>query len=148
MTAVSDSLIFGNILSTHESAAIWSDKTRTNYYLAFESALAVAQARLGIIPQKAADEIVKHCRIEDIDWEELRKQTELIGYPILPVVKQIVKKVNTVEAGLGEWTHWGATTQVSLLDQFRFFMGFPLRLLSPSLPTAGRHRYSNYPPTT
>ena len=113
MTAVSDSIVFGNIFSTAESAAIWSDKIRTDYYLKFESALAVAQAKLGIIPQKAADEIVKHCRIEDIDWDELRRQTEIIGYPILPVVKQIVKSVNDVEAGLGEWAHWGATTQVS-----------------------------------
>jgi len=113
MTAVSDSLIFGNILSTSESATIWSDTTRTKYYLDFELALAIAQARLKIIPQKAADEIVKHCRIEEIDWDELRQQTELIGYPVLPVVKQLVKKVNTIEAGLGEWAHWGATTQVT-----------------------------------
>jgi 3-carboxy-cis,cis-muconate cycloisomerase len=113
MTTVSHSLIFGNILSTPESAAIWSDTTRTRYYLEFESALATAQARLKIIPQKAADEIVKHCRIEEIDWEELGLQTELIGYPVLPLVKQLVKKVNAVEAGLGEWAHWGATTQVS-----------------------------------
>ena len=113
MTAVSDSLVFGNILSTSESATIWSDTTRTKYYLDFESALAIAQARLKIIPQKAADEIVKHCRIEEIDWDELRQQTELIGYPVLPVVKQLVKKVNAIEAGLGEWAHWGATTQVT-----------------------------------
>ena len=116
MTAVSDSLIFGNILSTPESAAIWSDKTRTKYYLEFESALASAQARLQIIPQKAADEIVKHCRIEEIDWDQLRQQTELIGYPVLPVVKQLVGKVNAVETGLGEWSHWGATTQVSSIS--------------------------------
>jgi 3-carboxy-cis,cis-muconate cycloisomerase len=115
MTAVSDSIIFGNILSTRESAAIWSDTTRTKYYLEFESALAIAQARLEIIPQKAADEIVKHCRVEEIDWDELRQQTELIGYPVLPVVKQLVRKVNAAEAGLGEWAHWGATTQVRQL---------------------------------
>lgn len=113
MTSVCDSVIFGNILSTAESAAIWSDRTRTAYYLRFEASLAIAQARLGIIPQKAADEIAKKCTIELIDWDELRKQTELIGYPVLGVVKQLVKSVNAVEPGLGEWAHWGATTQVS-----------------------------------
>ena len=111
MTSVQDSIVFGNILSTRESAAIWSDKTRTAYYLQFEGALASAQARLGIIPQKAADEIVKHARVEEIDWDELRRQAEIIGYPILPVVKQLVANVNKVEAQLGEWAHWGATTQ-------------------------------------
>lgn len=30
-------------------------------------------------------------------------------------MKQIVKAVNAVEPGLGEWAHWGATTQVCIL---------------------------------
>ena len=112
MTSVQDSLIFGNILSTRESAAVWSDKTRTQCYLAFEGALAKAQARLGIIPQRAADEIIKFCLdIRNIDFDNLRKQTELIGYPVLGVVKQLVAHVNAIEPGLGEWAHWGATTQ-------------------------------------
>ena len=112
MTTVQDSVIFGNILSTKESAAIWSDKTRTQCYLAFEGELAKAQARLGIIPQRAADQIIQFCLdIRNIDFDELREQTELIGYPILGVVKQLVKYVNGIEPGLGEWAHWGATTQ-------------------------------------
>ncbi|KZP10737.1 L-Aspartase-like protein [Athelia psychrophila] len=111
MTSVCDSVIFGNIFSTKESAAIWSDTGRTSYYVAFEAALAVSQGKLGIIPQKAADQISKQCKIENIDLEELRKQTEQIGYPVLGVVKQIVKRVNQIEDGLGEYTHWGATTQ-------------------------------------
>ena len=111
MSSVQDSVIFGNILSTPASARIWHDQTRTQYYLDFEAALAKAQAELDIIPQKAADEIVKHCDVRNIDFDELRKQTELIGYPVLGVVKQLVKQVNNVEAGLGEWAHWGATTQ-------------------------------------
>jgi hypothetical protein len=64
------------------------------------------QAKLGIIPQQAADTIVQKCEIGLIDWDDLREQTELIGGPVLAVVKQIVKAVN------GEWAHWGATTQV------------------------------------
>lgn len=111
MTTVIDSAIFGNVFSTPEIAAIWSDKQRTAYYLLFEARLAKAQAKLGIIPQKAADQIVKHCEVDEMDLDELRKQTELIGYPVLPVVKQLVARVSLVEQGLGEWAHWGATTQ-------------------------------------
>lgn len=65
------------------------------------------------IPQVACDEIVKHCKLEFLDWDELRKQTELIGYPVLPVVKQLVKGVNDVEAGLGEWAHWVSNTPLT-----------------------------------
>jgi len=108
---VTDSVIFRNIFSTSECAAIWSDEGRTTCYLEIEAALARVQGRLGIIPEKAAEEISNACNIALIDWDELRKQTELIGYPVLGVVKQIVKKVNEVEPGLGEWAHWGATTQ-------------------------------------
>ncbi|THU76390.1 L-Aspartase-like protein [Dendrothele bispora CBS 962.96] len=112
MTTVTDSEIFKNIFSTPESSAIWSDRTRTAYYLQFESALAVAEARVGIIPQEAATLIEEKCSSVDlIDMKELREETEKIGYPVLGVVKQIVRMVNDVKPGLGEWTHWGATTQ-------------------------------------
>ncbi|KAF9456014.1 L-Aspartase-like protein [Collybia nuda] len=111
MASATDSLIFRNLFSTAESSAIWSDKSRTTYYLRFEAALAIAQARLGIIPEKAAQVIVEKCRYDLIDMGELERETQRIGYPVLPVVKQIVRMVNEVEPGLGEWSHWGATTQ-------------------------------------
>lgn len=149
MTSVQDSLIFGNILSTRESAAVWSDKTRTQCYLAFEGALAKAQARLGIIPQRAADEIIKFCLdIRNVDFDELRAQTELIGYPVLGVVKQLVAHVNAVEPGLGEWAHWGATTQdvtdtatvIQLWDTMSLFEKALDRIVSSLRALADRHR--------
>lgn len=114
MSQVQDSVIFSSILSTPASAAIWTDQTRTSHYLLFEAALAKAQARLRIIPQKAADEIVKYCDVSIIHWELLKEKTEIIGYPVLGVVQQLVKKVNDAVPGedLGEYAHWGATTQV------------------------------------
>jgi 3-carboxy-cis,cis-muconate cycloisomerase len=118
MTAITDSQIFSNVFSTPEISAIWSDRQRTQYFLDFEAALARAQASLGIIPQKACDEIVRHCSLEYLDFDLLRKQTELIGYPVLPVVQQLVAKVNAVEKKLGEWAHWGATTQVCLIRDY------------------------------
>ena len=111
MTSIIDSQIFGNVFSSPHMQAIWSDENRTQLFLRFEADLARVQARLNIIPQRAAEEIAKHCKLEYIDFDELRRQTEIIGYPVLPVIKQIVARVNQVEPGLGEWTHWGATTQ-------------------------------------
>src|SRR5262249_61248891 len=103
-----DSVIFCDIFSTPQMRRVFSDETRTAYCLDFEAALARAQARLGIIPEKAAREIVRQCRIEKIDFARLKKQTERIGYPILGIVQQIVE---LCADGLGEWCHWGATTQ-------------------------------------
>src|SRR5499427_880868 len=87
---------------------VFSDEARTGYYLEIEAALARAQGRLGIIPPEAAREIERACRIENIDLARLKQQTERIGYPILGVVQQIV---GLCAEGLGEWCHWGATTQ-------------------------------------
>ncbi len=103
-----DSSIFRDIFSTPAMRRVFSDEMRVQRYLDIEAGLARAQARLNIIPAEAADEIVRHCRAEDYDFDLLKRQTERIGYPVLPVVQQLVKKCRD---GLGEWCHWGATTQ-------------------------------------
>jgi 3-carboxy-cis,cis-muconate cycloisomerase len=107
-STIIDSAIFGNIFSTEAMRAVWSDENRTRHYLAFEAALAKVQGRLGIIPQEAADEIISVCDIGRIDMAKLRAQTERIGYPVLGVVSQINALCRDK---LGEYCHWGATTQ-------------------------------------
>ena len=106
--SIIDSSIFQGIFSSDAMRAVWSDENRTTQYIAIERALAIVQARLGLIPQEAADEIVSHCHIEQIDMARLRQQTERIGYPILGVVTQINQLCRDQ---LGEYVHWGATTQ-------------------------------------
>jgi 3-carboxy-cis,cis-muconate cycloisomerase len=103
-----DSAIFRNVFGNEAMRNVWSDGNRIQKYLDFEAALARAQAKLKIIPQEACDEIVKHCTVDRFDIDKLRKETERIGYPVLPVVAQLVK---LCKGGLGEWCHWGATTQ-------------------------------------
>jgi 3-carboxy-cis,cis-muconate cycloisomerase len=103
-----DSMIFRDIFTTKEMRRAFSDEQRTAYYLEIEAALARVQGRLGIIPPEAAREIDAKCKIENIDFAKLKATTERIGYPILGVVQQIVA---LCDKGLGEWCHWGATTQ-------------------------------------
>ncbi len=103
-----DSAVFRDIFSTESMRRVFSDESRVQKYLDFEAALARAQARLGIIPKQAAEEICRHCNAAEIDLGKLKTQTERIGYPVLPVVQQLVALCHD---GLGEWCHWGATTQ-------------------------------------
>jgi len=105
---VIDSRIFGNIFSSDAMRHVWSDENRTAKYVEIEKALAIVQGRLGIIPKEAAAEIVRNCDFAKIDMEKLRVQTERIGYPILGVVSQINALCRDK---LGEYCHWGATTQ-------------------------------------
>ena len=106
--SIIDSRIFQGIFSSDAMRQVWSDENRTQKYLDIERALAIVQGRLGLIPQAAADEIVSHCHLDQIDLGLLRQQTERIGYPILGVVSQLNKLCRD---GLGEYCHWGATTQ-------------------------------------
>jgi 3-carboxy-cis,cis-muconate cycloisomerase len=103
-----DSRIFGNIFGSEAMRRVWSDENRTARYLEFERALAVVQGRLGIIPKEAAEEIARNCDIAKIDMEKLRAKTEQIGYPVLGVVSQLNALCRD---RLGEYCHWGATTQ-------------------------------------
>jgi 3-carboxy-cis,cis-muconate cycloisomerase len=103
-----DSAVFRDIFTTPAMRQVWSDENRVQKYLDFEAALARAQGALGIIPRDAMEEIVRHCDGKLIDMAKLKEATERIGYPVLPVVQQLVK---LCKDGLGEWSHWGATTQ-------------------------------------
>ena len=107
-STIIDSRIFGDIFSDARMRQVWSDENRTAKYLDIERALAKVQGELGLIPQEAADEIVKHCELSMIDWDKLKAKTEQIGYPIIAVVNQI--NANCRDR-LGEYCHWGATTQ-------------------------------------
>ncbi|MGE0562996.1 MAG: 3-carboxy-cis,cis-muconate cycloisomerase [Pseudolabrys sp.] len=103
-----DSAVFQDVFTTAAMRQVWSDENRVQKYLDIEAALAKAQGALGIIPKEATEEIVRHCDASKIDMAKLKAQTEKIGYPVLPVVQQLV---GLCKDGLGEWCHWGATTQ-------------------------------------
>src|ERR1700677_227673 len=107
-TSAIDSLIFRNIFGDPEVRTIWSDENRTQRYMDFEAALARAQASIGMIPKEAATEITRVCKVENIDWAQLEKETLNIGYPVLGVVHQIAKHC---QGDAGNYCHWGATTQ-------------------------------------
>ena len=103
-----DSTIYRDIFSTDAMRRVWSDQTRIQRYLDVEKALSVTQGRLGVIPQEAAAEIAQRCDVAQMDFGKLKSVTEHVGYPVLPVVEQLTALCKN---GLGQWCHWGATTQ-------------------------------------
>ena len=109
MTAstVIDSLLFRDAFGTAAMRAIFSDASLVARYVEVEVALATAEARVGVIPADAAIEIAKRADAAALDVELLRQETDLVGYPILPIVHQLVKQCDEA----GRYVHWGATTQ-------------------------------------
>jgi 3-carboxy-cis,cis-muconate cycloisomerase len=104
---VLDSALFRDAFGTPEMRAIFSDVATVKRYVEVEIALACAEARCGVIPADAASEIAKCASADALDWELLRKETDNVGYPILPLVHQLVKQCGEA----GRYVHWGATTQ-------------------------------------
>src|SRR5690606_16411889 len=84
----------------------FSDEALVGRYVEAEVALARAQARLGVIPAAAAEGIAVAQGFA-IDWDRLRRETENVGYPILPIVHQLSEAAGEA----GRYLHWGATTQ-------------------------------------
>jgi len=102
------SRLYGEMFSTAQMDALFSDEAIVQRYLDVEVALAHVQAKLGIIPAEAASAIGDSADINRIDWQRLSARTQVVGYPILPLVEQLS---SWAEDGLGQYCHWGATTQ-------------------------------------
>jgi 3-carboxy-cis,cis-muconate cycloisomerase len=106
-TTVLDSILFRDAFGTPRMREVFSDLALISRYIEVEVALAKAEARCGVIPAEAADAITGCSNIETIDFDLLRHETDIVGYPILPLVHQLVKQCGEA----GRYVHWGATTQ-------------------------------------
>ncbi|MGH7063069.1 MAG: class-II fumarase/aspartase family protein, partial [Stellaceae bacterium] len=109
---VLDSAIFADMFGTAAMRAVFGDTAFLARCAEVEAALARAQARLGIVPAAAAAAIGEAARQiaehpESLDLARLKRETETVGYPILPLVRQLAAAAGDG----GRWLHWGATTQ-------------------------------------
>ena len=102
------SSIYGDMFGTADMRGLFEDDTMLGLYLDVETALARAQAKLGLIPEDAAKAITDAADIDKIDMDKLSARAQIVGYPILPLVEQLS---GWAPDGLGQYCHWGATTQ-------------------------------------
>ncbi len=105
---VVDSRLFDEMFGTREMRALFTDDALIGRHIEVEAALARAQAGLGLIPAAAADALSAIDSTAWLDWERLSARTRTVGYPILPLVEQLSEHLPD---GLGQYVHWGATTQ-------------------------------------
>src|SRR5437764_11892843 len=109
---VLQSTLFGDMFGTPAMHGVFGEMAFLGRCAEVEAALARAQARLGIVPAEAAaaisaaaTEIVANPA--SLDLARLKRETETVGYPILPLVRQLADRAGEG----GRWLHWGATTQ-------------------------------------
>lgn len=103
--------------------AIFSERATVESWLRAEVALAAAQMELGIISRPAFEAIAEVAVVDRIDLDRLWAQTRVVGYPILPLVRQIDE---LLPADVRGTVHLGATTQ-DIMDT-----GLVLQLMAAS----------------
>jgi 3-carboxy-cis,cis-muconate cycloisomerase len=104
--------LFGALHGTPEMQRIFSARERLRAMVDVEVALARVQGRLGIIPAAAAKVIADTANADKLDIDAIVAGTQNVGYPIVPLTKQLGALAGPEAAG---YIHWGATTQ-DILD--------------------------------
>jgi 3-carboxy-cis,cis-muconate cycloisomerase len=103
-----DSSVYGGLFTTPAMRRAFADEARLQRMLDVEAALARAEAQLGLIPAEAAAEITAKADVARFDLAAIGRGTELVGYPIVPLVKALS---HACAGDAGRYVHWGATTQ-------------------------------------
>ena len=88
--------------------ALFSDEAGYARFLEVEKVLARVQAGLGIIPEEAAEAIGALSFAQVHDAQALRADFARVGFPVVGLVRRIA---DSVPDDLGQYAHWGATTQ-------------------------------------
>ncbi|HEX3862685.1 MAG TPA: adenylosuccinate lyase family protein [Stellaceae bacterium] len=109
---VLQSTLFGDMFGTAAMRAAFGELAFLARCAEVEGALATAQARAGIVPAEAAAAIATAAKAvaahpESLDLDRLKLETQNVGYPILPLVRQLADRAGEA----GRYLHWGATTQ-------------------------------------
>ena len=103
--------LIDSLATTEALADLFSDKSVLQAMLDFEIALAQVEARVGIIPQRAADAISPLASADGFDLPQLSRDSLRAGTPTIPFVKALTQMVGAKNEEAGGFVHWGATSQ-------------------------------------
>lgn len=104
--------LYGDLYGTAAMREVFSVRSRLRAMLDVEVALARAEADVGVIPALAALAIAQAAQVDALDVEAIVAATQNVGYPVVPLTKQLAKLAGPDAGG---YVHWGATTQ-DILD--------------------------------
>lgn len=117
------------LFTTEEAARIFAPQSRLQAMLDFEAALARAEAKMGVIPERAAPAIAAACNASHYDLKALGVEAALAGNTAIPMVKHLTRRVKEAEEEAARYVHWGATSQ----DAMDTGLGLQLRAFVAAL---------------
>ncbi|MEO8081707.1 MAG: 3-carboxy-cis,cis-muconate cycloisomerase [Caldimonas sp.] len=103
--------LFERTLTTAAMAAVFDDEAILQDMLAFEAALAEAQAAEDVIPAASAAPIVAACRAAPFDAAALVADARSAGSLAIPLVRELRRRIAAGDAAAATCVHWGSTSQ-------------------------------------
>jgi 3-carboxy-cis,cis-muconate cycloisomerase len=127
--------------------AVWSDEAAVVAMVAFETALAAAEAEAGIVPPTAAAAIAATDPAA-LDVTALAKAAGVAGNTAIPLVKMLTALVATADPEAAKWVHYGATSQdamdtglvLQLREAFKVIEADLARAMAAAAALAKAHR--------
>lgn len=101
-----DSELFRSGWSTPEQRELFDDRARLQRWLDVMSALALAQAELGLIPEPAAEEIARRARVELLDMDVIRQGIEETSHSLFSTIRALQA---VCEGDAGQYINYGTT---------------------------------------
>lgn len=119
-----------DLFSTPAMSAAFSLEAHVQGMLAFEAALAHAEAQVGIIPPQAATSIAASCDVALFDVVALYREAAIAGTPAIPLVRMLT---GHIAGDAKKFVHWGATSQDAIDTALMLQMQHGLNLIMAGL---------------
>src|SRR5262245_25289933 len=103
--------LMDSFATTPSLARVFSDSSLLEAMLAFEIALAAAEAACGIVTRSAAEAIASAAQAGGFNVPALVEETVRAGTPAIPFVKALTELVRAKSPAAAGFVHWGATSQ-------------------------------------
>src|SRR5215210_516914 len=103
--------LFESLATTEALAEAFSDTALLSAMLRFEVALARAEARVGVIPESAAEAIADAAVVDAFDPGAMAREARQSGTLAIPLVRRLRDEVRATDFARATFVHWGATSQ-------------------------------------
>ena len=148
--------LFDRLFYSGPMLAVFSDEHRIQRMLDFESALASAEASIGVVPFEASVTIAEACKVEKVNYARLRDDAAQSGNLAIPLVRQLTAAVNEISPDAARYVHLGATSQdvidtalvLQVREALRLIDSQLLRLNEGLVELAGCHAQTAMPGRT
>ena len=105
------SRLISSLATTDTLASAFSDTAFLQGMLDFETALARAEASVGLMPAAAAQAIARAAVAAEFDIDAIVRGARANATPVVTLVRMLEARVEAIDAEAECWVHFGATSQ-------------------------------------